>query len=65
MPTLTPTTCTVNNMWISDQLAKAERYHELTRGDSVATTKPVDRPAVQKPRLSLISRLFPTRLRPA
>ena len=61
----TPTSCKVNDMWISEQLAKAERYHELTRGDSVAEKKPVQRPAVQAPRISLISRLFHARLRPA
>jgi len=62
---LTPTNLKVNDMWISEQLAKADRHHELTRGDSVAAKKPAQRPAVQEPRISLISRLFHTRLRPA
>jgi len=65
MHNLTPTACSVNNMWINEQLAKAERYHELTRGDAAVDQKPVDRPAVRMPRLSLISRLFPSRLRTA
>ena len=62
---LTPTNLKVNDMWINEQLAKADRHHELTRGDSVSTKKSVQRPAVQMPRISLISRLFHTRLRPA
>jgi hypothetical protein len=62
---LTPTNLTVNNMRIGEQLAKAERHHELTRGDAVAAKQPARLPAVQEPRISLISRLIPTRLRPA
>ena len=62
---LTPTNLKVNDMWINEQLAKAERRHELTRGDAVAAKKPAQRPAVQEPRVSLISRLIHPRLRPA
>ena len=62
---LTPTNLKVNDMWINEQLAKAERHHELTRSDSIAAKKPVQRPTVLAPRVSLISRLIPTRLRPA
>ena len=37
---LTPTNLKeVNDMWINEQLAKADRHHELTRGDSVSTKK--------------------------
>jgi hypothetical protein len=28
---LTPTSCKVNDLWISETLAKAERHHALTR----------------------------------
>ena len=65
MHNLTPTACSVNNMWINEQLAKAERFHELTRGDGAMDQKPVGQPIFRMPRLSLISRLFPTRLRTA
>ena len=61
----TPTICSVNDMLINEQLAKAERHHELTRSDSVAAKKPVQRPTVPAPRVSLISRLIHPRLRPA
>ena len=61
----TPTNLKVNDMRIGEQLAKAEKYHALTRSDSVADKKPVQHPAVQAPRISLISRLIHTRLRPA
>jgi hypothetical protein len=61
----TPTICSVNDMWINEQLAKAERHHELTRSDSVAAKKPVQRPTVLAQRVSLISRLVHPRLRPA
>ena len=61
----TPTSLKVNDMWIGEQLAKAEQYHELTRGDSVAEKKPVQCPAAVAPRISLINRLIHTRLRPA
>ena len=30
---LTPTQCTANDMWIRENLVKAERYHSLTRSD--------------------------------
>ena len=62
---LTPTNLTVNNMRIGEHLAKAERHHELTRGDSVTAKKPAQHPAIQEPRISLISRLIHPRLRPA
>ena len=62
---LTPTNLKVNDMWIGEQLAKAERHHELTRGDAVAAKKPAQRSAIQESRISLISRLIHPRLRPA
>jgi hypothetical protein len=62
---LTPTSCTVNDMRIGEQLAKAARYHELTRGHTVDEKKPLQRPAIQAPRISLISRLIHVLPRPA
>jgi hypothetical protein len=61
----TLTSLNVNDMRISEQLAKAERYHDLTRADSVSVKKSVQRPAVQTPGISLISRLFRALPRPA
>jgi hypothetical protein len=49
MSNLTPTNCTVNDLWIRENLAKAERHHSLTRPDGC----PEQRPS----RTSRISRL--------
>ena len=62
---LTPTTCKANDLWIRNQLTKAERYHELTRSDSVANRQPVEQRTVQAPRISLIGRLIHALPRPA
>jgi len=61
----TPTAMTVRDMRFREDVAKAERYHALVRGDKVVGRAPVALPAIRLPRISLISRLFHTRLRPA
>jgi hypothetical protein len=62
---LTPTTLKVNDLRISQDLAKAERYHALTRNDVATRKEAVERPALQRPRISLIRRLAQALPRPA
>ena len=62
---LNPTSLEVHDMRIAEQLAKAERRHELTRGESVADKRLVQRPSIQLPRISLIRRLMHALPRPA
>jgi hypothetical protein len=62
---LTPTTLKVNDMRIGQTLAKAEQYHSLTRGDVVTGKQPVERPAIQMPRISVLRRLVHALPRPA
>ena len=49
MSNLTPTNCTVNDLWIRENLAKAERHHSLTRAEVAP-----ERRASRKARLSLL-----------
>ena len=62
---LSPTDCAVRVMRFQDEVAKAERYHALVRGDKIVGRAPVALPAIRLPHISLISRLFHVRLRPA
>jgi hypothetical protein len=62
---LNPTTCKVNDMFVRETLAKAERYHSLTRNDTVATSKPVAQTVIRLPRISVIRRLVQILPRPA
>jgi hypothetical protein len=62
---LNPTTCKVNDMFVRETLAKAERYHSLTRNDTVATSKPVAQTVIRLPRISAIRRLVQALPRPA
>ena len=59
------TTMTVHDMRFRENAAKAERYHALVRGDKSAGKTLVVIPVIRMPRISLISRLFHARLRPA
>jgi hypothetical protein len=52
-------------MRFQDEVAKAERYHALVRGEKVGGKASVMVPAIRLPRISLISRLIHLRLRPA
>jgi hypothetical protein len=62
---LTPTNLNVNDLWIRENLAKAERYHALTRGEEAVQKQSVERPAIQMPRISVIRRLVQALPRPA
>jgi hypothetical protein len=62
---MTPTAMTVRTMRFQDDVAQAERYHALVRGDKVVGKTRVAFPAIRLPRISPISRLFHKRLRPA
>ena len=61
----TPTAMTVRDMRFREDVAKAERYHALVRGDKIVGRAPVALPAIRLPRISLVSRLIHARLRPA
>jgi hypothetical protein len=65
MIALTPTNLKVNDFFIRESLAKAERHHTLTRSDTVAETKPVVRLAIRLPRVTVIRRLGQFLPRPA
>jgi len=62
---LTPTTLKVNDLRISQDLAKGERYHALTRDDVVTGKLPVERSAIRMPRISVLRRLVNALPRPA
>jgi hypothetical protein len=62
---MTPTAMTVRTMRFRDEVAQAERFHALVRGDKVVGKTPVAFPAMRLLRISLISRLVHIRLRPA
>jgi hypothetical protein len=62
---LTPTSCKVNDLWISETLAKAERHHALTRSSAAPERKTAFRFALKLPRISLVRRLRHTLPRPA
>jgi hypothetical protein len=62
---LTPTTLKVNDSRISQDLAKAERYHALTRNDRVTGKQSGERPAVRWPHISIVCRLVNALPRPA
>lgn len=36
MMTVTPTQCAANDLWMRETLARAERYHQLTRTELVS-----------------------------
>jgi hypothetical protein len=61
----TPTSLKVNDMWIRENLAKAERYHALTRNEADAEKQPITYSTVRMPRISLFRRLATALPRPA
>ena len=62
---LTPTSLTVNDLWISETLAKAERHHALTRTITAPEKRSETRFTLQLPRISLFRRLLQSLPRPA
>jgi hypothetical protein len=62
---LTPTTLTVNDLFVRESLAMAERYHALTRDDAAANSKPVAQTVIRVPRISVVRRLVQVLPRPA
>ena len=62
---LNPTTCKVNDLFVRESLAKAERYHSLTRSDAMVETKPAAQTVIRFPRISVIRRLVHALPRPA
>ena len=62
---LTPTSCKVHDLWISETQARAERYHALTRNDVAPEKLAAPRLTFQWPRISLVRRLLQLRPRPA
>jgi hypothetical protein len=61
----TPTSLNVNDMRIRETLAKAERYHTLTRNDAVAYDKRAVQSVIRMPRVSLVRRIAQMLPRPA
>ena len=62
---LTPTSCKVNDLFIRESLARAEQHHALTRNTASAGKQPVARQVIRLPRISLFTRVFHLRPRPA
>lgn len=62
---LTPTSCNVNDLWIRETLAKAERYHALTCTGATSDKRTSPRYTFQWPRITLVRRLLQLRPRPA
>jgi hypothetical protein len=62
---LTPTSCKVNDLFIRESVAKAERYHALTRDAAPVEKQPSANVAIQLPRISVFRRLTHFVLRPA
>ena len=62
---LTPTSCNVNDLWIGETLANAERYHALTRTSAVPEKRSALSLTLKLRRISLVRRLRHTLPRPA
>ena len=65
MLNLTPTSCKVNDLRISETLAKAERNHSLTCNSAAPEKRSSPRFTLELPRISLVRRLLQSLPRPA